>query len=267
MTLKTTKEQRDALLIKLDDPDFNVYNTITVYNSVVRDLCHDADRAGELEKEVARLDDGWTEAIEVSNAFYAQTCKLQEENAGLRAQLEEEAKEHEAKLKEQQAASNNLNERLGNCKQSAKEGWRYAYELEQERKKLNEENADLRAKLDRYTRIAESGKSYGDDLDNIERIAELELENTQDYLDIERALSGQRLLYNRPLAIRVADLRAQLDEANDLAMGIYDDLERRAGLKSYRDNDGAPVFELKTSLWVKLHDQTTAIRALKEQEK
>ena len=53
-----------------------------------------------------------------------------------------------AKLKEQQAASNNLNERLGNCKQSAKEGWRYAYELEQERKKLDEENADLRAKLD-----------------------------------------------------------------------------------------------------------------------
>ena len=55
MTLKTTKEQRDALLIKLDDPDFNVYNTITVYNSVVRDLCHDADRARELGEENADL--------------------------------------------------------------------------------------------------------------------------------------------------------------------------------------------------------------------
>ena len=32
-------------------------------------------------------------------------------------------------------------------------------------------------------------------------------------LDIERALSGQRLLYNRPLA----DLRARLDEAYDRA--------------------------------------------------
>lgn len=39
---------------------------------------------------------------------------------------------------------------------------------------LFDEIAGLHAKLDRYTRIAESGKSYGDDLDNIERIAELE---------------------------------------------------------------------------------------------
>ena len=37
-----------------------------------------------------------------------------------------------------------------------------------------EEIESLKAQLDRYTRIAESGKSYGDDLDNIERIAELE---------------------------------------------------------------------------------------------
>ena len=183
MTLKTTKEQREALLIKLDDPDFNVYNTITVYNSVLRDLCHDADEARKMETEMMRLDAGWTEAIEVCNAFYSQVrivCLLEkenaelrgrikhyeraepeagkalrQENADLRAQLEEEAKEHEAKLKEQQAASNNLNERLGNCKQSAKEGWRYAYELEQERKKLNEENADLRAKLNGAQKDAE----------------------------------------------------------------------------------------------------------------
>ena len=55
MTLKTTKEQRDALLIKLDDPDFAVYNTVTLYNSVVRDLCHDADMARKLEKENTEL--------------------------------------------------------------------------------------------------------------------------------------------------------------------------------------------------------------------
>ena len=55
MTLKTTKEQRDALLIKLDDPDFAVYNTVTLYNSVVRDFCHDADEARRMETEMLRL--------------------------------------------------------------------------------------------------------------------------------------------------------------------------------------------------------------------
>ena len=42
------------------------------------------------------------------------------------------------KCKEQQDAIDNLNERLANCQQSAKEGWRYADELEQELKKLKE---------------------------------------------------------------------------------------------------------------------------------
>ena len=77
MTLKTTKEQRDALLIFIADPDVTVYNTVTLYNSVVRGLCHDAGQAEELEKEAARLYDGW----------YAQTRKLQEEIADLRAKL------------------------------------------------------------------------------------------------------------------------------------------------------------------------------------
>ena len=176
MTLKTTKEQRDALLIKIDDPDFNVYNTITVYNSVVRDLCHDADRAGELEKEVARLDDGWTEAIEVSNAFYAQTCKLQKEIADLRAKLVEK--------------DSSIGHQAMTTLKTTKEqhdSWRH-YSAEKLRLMLGKE-----------------------DIDNLchdaNRARELEVENMQDYLDIERALSGQRLLYNRPLAIRVADLR------------------------------------------------------------
>ena len=108
MTLKTTKEQRDALLIKLDDPDFAVYNTVTVYNSVVRDLCHDADMARKLEKENTELRniavnrgaiigklgeentklkhdgdefvDRWMRSIEKIN-------ELDEENADLRAKL------------------------------------------------------------------------------------------------------------------------------------------------------------------------------------
>ena len=168
MTLKTTKGlcaelQKRMSAANLDDQT----DTLRLTRLEIKALCHDAGRAEELEKEIARLDAGWTEAIEVSNAFYAQTCKLQKENN------------------------------------------------------------DLHARLDRYTRIAESGKSYGDDLDNIERIAELEFENTQEYLDIERALSGQRLLYNRPLAIRVADLRAKHAALQNVAeristIGVYE---------------------------------------------
>ena len=102
MTLKTTKEQRDALSIFIDDPD------VTVYNSVVRDLCHDADMARKLEKENTELRniavnrgaiigklgeentklkhdgdefvDRWMRSIEKIN-------ELDEENADLRAKL------------------------------------------------------------------------------------------------------------------------------------------------------------------------------------
>ena len=121
MTLKTTKEQRDALLIFIDAQD------VTVYNSVVRDLCHDADMARELEEE-----------------------------------------------------------------------------------------------------------------------------NMQDYLDIERALSGQRLLYNRRLAIRVADLRAQLEGAYEKAAQVCEQTD---------DNGEGP------DCWDwHAKDYAAAVRALKEQE-
>ena len=82
MTLKTTKEQREALLIKLDDPDFAVYNTVTVYNSVARDLCHDAGRAGELEKELIAQDQN---VVDLMN----QVAEMSKENADLRAKLDE----------------------------------------------------------------------------------------------------------------------------------------------------------------------------------
>ena len=211
MTLKTTKEQRDALLIKLDDPDFNVYNTITVYNSVVRDLCHDADRARELEKE----------NTELRNIAVNIIGKLGEENTKLKHDGDEFV-----------------------------DRWMRSIEKINE---LDEENADLRAKLDRYTRIAESGKSYGDDLDNIERIAELEFEATQDALDIERALSGQRLLYNRPLAVRAADLRTKLNAAYERAAQVC---EEQICPCCWREDA-----HLAT------RQAAAAIRALKEQEK
>ena len=120
-------------------------------------------------------------------------------------------------------------------------------------RELGEENADLHAKLDRYTRIAESGKSYGDDLDNIERIGELELEATQDALDIERALSGQRLLYNRPLAVRAADLRTKLNAAYERAAQVC---EEQICPCCWREDA-----HLAT------RQAAAAIRALKEQEK
>ena len=83
MTLKTTKEQRDALLIKIDDPDF------TVYNSVVRDLCHDADRARELEKQ---LDTAWENNKIIDKSRIEEMAKrdtLTAELAELRVKLDE----------------------------------------------------------------------------------------------------------------------------------------------------------------------------------
>ena len=74
MTLKTTKEQRDALLIKIDDPDF------TVYNSVVRDLCHDADMAEELEKELIAQDQN---VVDLMN----QVAEMSKDNAELRGRI------------------------------------------------------------------------------------------------------------------------------------------------------------------------------------
>ena len=53
MTLKTTKEQRDKLLRRLDlvtNAMPNASKTVLVVDEEdIRDLCHDADRAGGLE--------------------------------------------------------------------------------------------------------------------------------------------------------------------------------------------------------------------------
>ena len=80
MTLKTTKEQRDALLIFIADPDFAVYNTVTLYNSVVRDFCHDAGRAEELEEAM----EGLQAEFILQNSLVTEQAK---ENADLRAKL------------------------------------------------------------------------------------------------------------------------------------------------------------------------------------
>ena len=83
MTLKTTKEQRDELLIDIDDPD------VTVYNSVVRDLCHDADEAREFVKELETGRKAWK--------------VLQQQNAELRANLDGVVKHATALLETMQA--------------------------------------------------------------------------------------------------------------------------------------------------------------------
>ena len=158
MMLKTTRADIENLLAG-HDTSAQDYGTTLITNIAFRSLCHDAGRAGELDKELEGMQLAYLRQSDLNNRD------------------------------------------------------RDKVEF------LEREIADLHAKLDRYTRIAESGKSYGDDLDNIERIGELELEATQDALDIERALSGQRLLYNRPLAIRVADLRAKLEAIKNLVCG------------------------------------------------
>ena len=80
-------------------------------------------------------------------------------------------------------------------------------------RELGEENADLHAKLDRYTRIAESGKSYGDDLDNIERIAELEAKLNGAYdraaEELEKAFNEADTLNLLHGAARVRALKEQ----------------------------------------------------------
>ena len=165
MTLKTTKEQRDALLIDIDDPDF------AVYNSVARDLCHDAGRAEELE--------------------------MLYEQRGLYLQ------DAEATI------------------------------------------ADLRAKLDRFERIAEHGKGYGDDLDNIERLGELEKEIADLKGWIKHYERGEPEAW-KALRQEVADLRAKLN-------GAYD----RAAEELEKAFNGADTLNLLRG----------ALRALKEQEK
>ena len=173
MTLKTTQEQTAELLVK-------ALRFVALTRSEVANLCHDANKARELEKQVARLDAGWTEAIEVSNAFYAQTCKLQKEIADLRAKLVEKDSSigHQAMTtlkttKEQHDSWRHYSAEKLRLMLGKEDIDNLCHDADRARE-LGEENADLHAKLDRYTRIAESGKSYGDDLDNIERIAELE---------------------------------------------------------------------------------------------
>ena len=50
----------------------------------IRDL---EKQLAEAQKEIEHLDHGWTEAIEVSNGFFIQTCDMQAEIERLRQQL------------------------------------------------------------------------------------------------------------------------------------------------------------------------------------
>jgi hypothetical protein len=91
--LKTTKEQCDALLIDIDDPD------VTVYPSVVRDLCHDADRAREWEAGVEGLKERLLVAGGTANT-QCWMCNLMEREAcqSIRERLEQDNADFRAKL-------------------------------------------------------------------------------------------------------------------------------------------------------------------------
>ena len=67
MTLKTTEEQRDELLA--NNRALLPYAQVSITLQMVHNLCHDADRAGELEKENAdlraKLDEAYEKAARV----------------------------------------------------------------------------------------------------------------------------------------------------------------------------------------------------------
>ena len=73
MTLKTTKEQRDELLA--NNRALLPYAQVSITLQMVHNLCHDADRARELEKELETGRKAWK--------------VLQQKNDDLRAKLDE----------------------------------------------------------------------------------------------------------------------------------------------------------------------------------
>ena len=72
MTLKTTKEQRDELLA--NNRALLPYAQVSITLQMVHNLCHDADRAGEMEKELETGRKAWK--------------VLQQKNDDLRAKLD-----------------------------------------------------------------------------------------------------------------------------------------------------------------------------------
>ena len=74
MTLKTTKERIEQLLVAAANTRFDDC-LLTLSREEVTNLCHDADMAGELEKELETGRKAWK--------------VLQQKNADLRAKLDE----------------------------------------------------------------------------------------------------------------------------------------------------------------------------------
>ena len=91
MTLKTTKEQRDELLA--NNRALLPYAQVSITLQMVHNLCHDADRAEELEKELAQCMEALTAARKgqpFGPIVGAQTIiNQQREIADLRAKLDE----------------------------------------------------------------------------------------------------------------------------------------------------------------------------------
>ena len=232
MTLKTTKEQRNEIRA-------SVLRFMGITVDELDALCRDAGRAEELEKEVARLDAGWTEAIEVSNAFYAQTCKLQKEIADLRTEV--------------LYARNALNSAL------VDDSGALATRITELAQRGSAEIADLHAKLDRFEHIAEHGKSYGDDLDNIERLGELEKEIADLKGWIKHYERGEPESW-KSLRQENADLRAKLDTLWGLAERIIAD-----GIYEIQENEGPLI--VTPAGYALLEELDSTLFTLKEQEK
>lgn len=94
--------------------------------------------------------------------------------------------------------------------------------------RLERENAELKQKLDRYTRMSESGETLGDHLDLVESHTELERENAELRKQLEQAKAEQRK--TDALYFAVNDMMAHLgaygeiDPTGDIADAVMNAL-------------------------------------------
>ena len=93
---------------------------------------------------------------------------------------------------------------------------------------VDRENAELKQKLDRYTRMSESGETLGDHLDLVESHTELERENAELRKQLEQAKAEQRK--TDALYFAVNDMMAHLgaygeiDPTGDIADAVMNAL-------------------------------------------
>ena len=81
--------------------------------------------------------------------------------------------------------------------------------------RLERDNAELKQKLDRYTRMSESGETLGDHLDLVESHTEIERENAELRKQLEQAEKDNNL-YRR--AAHDADMRTQASVRKEMEL-------------------------------------------------